>query len=117
MRPLEHPLHPLENEAARAAAPMAAIPEAAEPPVDRAAAILAARCASCHGAQAPAGGVRADTPAALLGVQHGVRWVTPGHLDESRLFEVVGSTSPTPRHRLTEAEVEILRAWISSAGR
>jgi hypothetical protein len=28
--------------------------------------------------------------------------------------KVVGPTSPTPKHRLTEEEVAILRTWISS---
>lgn len=123
VRPLEQPLHPLESEVARGEAPVAATPEAAGPSVaggaaaDRAATILASRCGPCHGALAPAGDVRADTPTALFGVQHGVRWVTPGHPNESRLFEVVGPRSPTPRHRLAEEEIEILRTWISSAGR
>jgi mono/diheme cytochrome c family protein len=86
--------------------------------VARAAAVLAERCAACHGAHEPAAGVRADTPGALRAEQAGVRWVTPGRPDESRLFEVVGVQSAAgrmaPKHRLHQSETEALRAWITS---
>jgi mono/diheme cytochrome c family protein len=84
-----------------------------------AAGVLAARCAACHGAHEPAVGIRADTPDALREEQGGVRWVTPGRPDESRLFEVVGEGSTAgrvvaPKHRLNQSEVDALRAWIAS---
>jgi hypothetical protein len=83
-----------------------------------AAAVLAARCAACHGAHEPAAGIHADTPGALREEQGGVRWVMPGRPDESRLFEVVGVLSTAgrmaPKHRLSQSEVEALRAWITS---
>jgi mono/diheme cytochrome c family protein len=83
-----------------------------------AAAVLAERCAACHGAREPAAGVRADIPGALRDEQDGVRWVTPGRPDESRLFEVVGLQSASgriaPKHRLRQSEVDALRMWIAS---
>jgi mono/diheme cytochrome c family protein len=123
VRPLEQPLHPPESEEAPAGAPVRAAGAAPGPLVadaaaaDRAAAVLAAKCASCHGSREPAAGIRADIPAALLTEQNGVRWVAIGKPDESRLLKVVGPTSPTPRHRLTGEEVEELRARISSLRR
>jgi mono/diheme cytochrome c family protein len=120
VQPLERPLHALEGEAASVGAAAPATGPVPVPGVaaaaasDRAAALLAAKCASCHGSHGAAGGVRADMPAALLAEQNGERWITIGKPGESRLLEVVGPTSPTPKHRLTEEEVEILRAWIAS---
>ena len=123
VRPLEQPLHSLESEEAPAGAPKSATGSAPGPLVasaaaaDRAAALLAAKCASCHGSREAAAGIRADSLGALLAEQNGVRWVTIGKPDESPLLKVVGPTSPTPKHRLTEQEVERLRAWISSLRR
>jgi len=86
--------------------------------VARAAAVLAARCASCHGAHEPAAGVRADTLGALREVQNGIRWVTAGRPDTSRLFEVVDMQSASgriaPKHRLSQSEADALRVWIAS---
>jgi mono/diheme cytochrome c family protein len=98
--------HPGANAAARDAV------------VTQAAAVLAERCAACHGVHEPAAGVRADTPDALHEEQDGVRWVTPGRPDASRLFEVVGALSATrriaPKHRLSQSDVDALHAWIAS---
>jgi mono/diheme cytochrome c family protein len=136
VRTMDPPLHPLEDDprtraapttpgtvAERAApssgasAPMAG-PGARDAVTARAAAVLAARCAACHGTHEPAAGLRADTPGALGEAQGGIRWVTPGRPDESRLFEVVGVRSAAgriaPKHRLSESEMEALRAWITS---
>jgi mono/diheme cytochrome c family protein len=80
--------------------------------------VLAERCAACHGAHEPAAGLRADTPGALREAQGGIQWVTPGRPSESRLFEVVGVRSAAgriaPKHRLSESEMDVLRAWITS---
>jgi mono/diheme cytochrome c family protein len=80
--------------------------------------MLAGRCAACHGAHEPAAGLRADTPGALREAQGDIQWVTPGRPGESRLFEVVGVRSAAgriaPKHRLSEREMEVLRAWITS---
>jgi hypothetical protein len=84
----------------------------------QAAGVLAARCAACHGAHEPAAGLRADTLGALREAPGGIPWVTPGRPEESRLFEVVGVRSAAgriaPKHRLSESEMDILRAWILS---
>jgi mono/diheme cytochrome c family protein len=80
--------------------------------------VLAARCAACHGAYEPAAGILADTPGALREEQGGVRWIIPGRPDESFLFWVVGVMSAAgrmaPKHRLSQSEVDALRAWITS---
>jgi mono/diheme cytochrome c family protein len=86
--------------------------------IARAATVLGQRCATCHGDHEPAAGIRADTPGALREEQNGVRWITPGRPDESRLFEVVGLRFVTSRvaaqHRLSQSEVDALSAWIAS---
>lgn len=135
VRPLDRPLHPLEDApraespAARPGAPPGASAPSPRPSpgadtdhalAARAATVLTERCAPCHGAREPAGGVRADTPEALRQAQDGARWVVPGRPDESRLFEVVATPSPTrqvaSRHRLSATEVDALRIWIASMG-
>jgi hypothetical protein len=56
----------------------------------------------------------------LRAEQNGVGWITSGRPEESRLFEVVGVQSAArgiaARHRLTQAEMDALRAWIASLG-
>lgn len=111
VRLMDTPLHPLPDEGRAGASTMTA--------GDRVARLLAERCAGCHGAAAPAAGVRADTPEALLRAHDGVRWVAPGRPDESRLFTVVGAQSAAHiagKHRLPQSEVDALRAWIVSLG-
>jgi mono/diheme cytochrome c family protein len=128
VRAMDQPLHPLDESrqgAAPGATPTAGAVSSTTAPLAsrapgadardtiaaRAAAVLADRCASCHGAREPAAGVRADTLDALLREAQGpVRWVVPGRPDESRLLEVVA----TPRHRLSPSDADALRAWIAS---
>lgn len=85
--------------------------------IARAAAVLAERCAGCHGVHAPSAGIRADTLDALREAQGGIHWVTPGRPDESPLFEAVGVRFEARRiasmHRLNQSEVDALRAWIA----
>ena len=111
VRPLETPLHALDD---RIAAGDAIARGGTD---DRAAAVLRARCAGCHGANHPAGGVRADTPAALLTEQRGIRWVVQGHPEQSRLLAVVGATdagrATSTYHRIPDAELTTLRTWIA----
>jgi mono/diheme cytochrome c family protein len=111
VRPLEAPLHALADR------PAAAGPDALAGPV---ATLLAGRCAPCHGAREPAGGVRADSPGALRAEQNGVRWIEAGRPDGSRLLQVVGVPAADrdipAQHRVTAAELEVLRAWIASLG-
>lgn len=114
---IPRPPQPASSRSAPVASPGASA-AARDAVVARAAAVLAERCASCHGAREPAAGVRADTPAALREVQEGVPWVTPGKPEQSRLLEVVGGESATrriaPKHRLSQSEIDALRAWIAS---
>lgn len=121
VRPMETPLHPLADGGGAPDATPERRDAAPDPTSSRAAAVLRERCAACHGARDPAAGVRADTPAALEQVQTGVRWIVPGDPGRSRLFEVVGVPSTTraiaPRHRLSEAESDALRAWVASLDR
>lgn len=119
VHPMDRPLHPLPDDATAGASALApAGPRASGAGVGgRVAALLAERCAPCHGVQTPAAGVRADTPEALRQVQHGIRWVAPGRPDQSRLFEVVGAESAAhvaAKHRLPRSELDALRAWIAS---
>jgi mono/diheme cytochrome c family protein len=120
VRPMDTPLHPLADEPRARTVTSAGATATRDELAARAAAILANRCASCHAGREPAAGARADTPAALLAEQHGVRWIAPGKPDASRLFEIVGvqSAAPgsAPKHRLTQSEMDALRAWIASLG-
>ncbi len=83
-----------------------------------AASILTVRCAGCHGESRPAGGVRASTLEQLTAPQRGIRWLTTGDPDASRLFEVVGLGGPAspiaPVHQLELGELATLREWIRS---
>jgi mono/diheme cytochrome c family protein len=117
VRQMDIPLHPLVDDAAAATTPFERPDTGASriPFDDWIATFLLERCAECHGASRPAGGVRADIPAVLLQAQDGVRWVVPGRPDESRLLEVVGAPSPRiGAHRLTRSEMDALREWIVS---
>lgn len=79
--------------------------------------ILTFRCATCHGQERRAGGVRADTPQALLMEQNGVRWVVPGDVDRSRLFSVLVSASrhaaSKGAHVIPEEELQSLQTWVA----
>jgi mono/diheme cytochrome c family protein len=116
VRPMDTPLHSLADEPRARAAPTTGPGAAGSPDTaaGRVAVLLAERCTACHGAHEPAAGVRADTPGALRAEQNGVRWVLDGRPDESRLFAVVGVQSATPKHRLTQIEIDAVRAWIAA---
>lgn len=80
-----------------------------------AAAILASRCADCHGQTRAAAGVRASSPEELAASQGGVEWITAGDPDASRLFEVIGpqgAKNAAPVHQLEVGELAVLREWI-----
>ena len=120
VRSMDMPLHPLADEPRGGAADVASAGATREAVAARAAAIVAERCVSCHGGRDPAAGVRTDTLEALQVEQHGIRWIAAGRPDESRLLEIVGVQSSArgiaPRHRLTQSEMDALRAWIASLG-
>ncbi len=80
--------------------------------------ILAAHCVTCHGAEKPRGGLRLDTAEAALAGGNLGETVVPGEPDESELLLSVlgeGATDQMPLNRppLSEAEIEVLRAWIA----
>lgn len=81
-------------------------------------AVLIARCASCHGEDRQAGGVRADSPGVLLTEQDSVRWAIAGDPERSPLFTVIGPPGAAHvgirGHQAPESELETLRLWIAS---
>src|SRR5947209_9608277 len=81
--------------------------------------ILAARCAKCHGAEAPKakGGLRLDSrEAAVKGGDSGPALV-PGKPEESNLMKAVLWGDPDfrmpPKEKLPAGEIELLRQWIA----
>lgn len=115
-RPLSEPVHAIvpENAGQQVRAMSTSTAEA------RVAQLLVARCSACHGADAPAEGVRADTPTWLVIPQHGVQWVTPGDARASSLLRVLHAESEpahgSRRHALSDDELALLREWIDSLG-
>jgi hypothetical protein len=82
--------------------------------------IFAARCAKCHGPEAPKakGGLRLDSrDAALRGGDSGPALV-PGKPEQSLLMKAVGGEDPDlqmpPKEKMPAGEVALLRQWISS---
>jgi mono/diheme cytochrome c family protein len=121
VRPLVQPLHPIDEQARvemPLEAPLAGAAAPAPPDTQAVADLLVRRCARCHGERDPAGGLRADTPAALREEQGGIRWVTSGSAGESRLFQAVGlpaaASQIAPYHRLSRGELDTLQGWIAS---
>lgn len=121
VRPMDTPLHPADAPRTTSAR---AVQQPANMHQDRSALrtaageVLAARCASCHGAQRTEGGVRADTVEALLGERGGTRWVTPGDAQSSSLFRVLTSDATRPprvrAHLLDDEDLGALRRWVAS---
>jgi hypothetical protein len=79
--------------------------------------ILVSRCYSCHGSGARLGGFQLDTREAILAGGQTHPAVVPGHSERSLLIQLVtGSVParvmPAQGPRLTEAQIDILRAWI-----
>lgn len=79
--------------------------------------ILERRCLACHGVS-PQGGLRLDTPAAILeGGKSGAAFV-PGYPDRSLILaKIVSGQMPMGGEQLPEAEILTVRAWIEDAGR
>jgi formylglycine-generating enzyme required for sulfatase activity len=76
--------------------------------------ILASQCATCHGAERPAGGVRLTDRASVLSD----RMVVPGKPDASLLYRVIELPAGTPKamppgNQLQKAERELIREWIA----
>src|SRR5262245_13721722 len=78
--------------------------------------ILEARCFECHRGKNVTASYRLDLRAELLGETTGKPLVKVGKSNESRLIHVVEGKVPSkvmPRKgpRLTEREIDVLRAW------
>ncbi|MEX0611215.1 MAG: DUF1549 domain-containing protein, partial [Pirellulales bacterium] len=79
--------------------------------------VFKARCWECHGGDSQEGGLRLDDrKSALHGGDSGPA-IVPGKSDESRLVRYVAGLDPDivmppEGDRLSEAEVEAIRAWI-----
>ncbi len=81
---------------------------------DSALALLAERCAKCHSGSAALSGFDLSTRTGLLkGGKHGSA-VTPGDPASSRLFQWVSEGKMPPDARLTEPQIQSIRAWIES---
>ncbi|MEO6808857.1 MAG: PSD1 and planctomycete cytochrome C domain-containing protein [Isosphaeraceae bacterium] len=84
--------------------------------------ILAKHCVACHGATKPRGGLRLDTAAAALKGGKGGSAIEPGQADDSTLMlSVIGEEGfqrmPLKRPPLSEADINVLRAWINAGAK
>ena len=79
--------------------------------------LLTRHCVQCHGPEEQKGGLRLDHPAgAFQGGDHG-KVLVAGRSEESRLMHLVrgrdaGEMMPPKGTRLSEIEMDLLRAWI-----
>jgi mono/diheme cytochrome c family protein len=77
--------------------------------------LLAARCFACHGPAQHQGGLRLDSPAAILkGGGRGPALV-PGHPEQSLLLQVVhydGALKMPPTGKLQPGEIAALAEWV-----
>jgi len=79
--------------------------------------ILDRACVSCHGPRRQRGDFRADRPGDYLTPRQGKPLVIPGNSAASPLIAILSGKQNIARpdvHRLSAAEVEILRAWIDA---
>ncbi len=80
--------------------------------------LLAKRCVTCHGPDVQEGGLRLDRQADALAGGHSGVAIVPGMSAASRLIRLVAGdsaeslTMPPEGERLSQAEVDTLRAWI-----
>lgn len=77
--------------------------------------LLQRSCASCHGPTQQRGGIRVDRRADLVGGDEPL--VIPGDADHSRLLAIVSGLQPIAlpqRHRLSDADIKLVRDWIIS---
>src|SRR5688572_13204175 len=76
---------------------------------EKAAALLSARCLSCHSAEKKAGGIDLSTLAGAAPVLRG------GHA--GRLVRAVSSGKMPPTGKLPAAEIALLRQWVAAGAR
>ncbi len=84
--------------------------------------ILTRHCVECHGKNKPRAGLRLDTAAAALAGGKGGPAFVPGEADLSLLIEAVRGDGaikrmPLKRPPLSDAETNLLRAWIDQGAR
>ena len=86
--------------------------------------ILSENCFRCHGPDegARAAGLRLDESAAAVAERNGRRAIAPGSPATSELLARVASDDPARRmplggDRLTDEQVELLKAWISGGAK
>jgi dipeptidyl aminopeptidase/acylaminoacyl peptidase len=84
--------------------------------------IFAKYCAGCHGAEEPEGRLSLENFAGIAAGGAGGAVLVPGSADASRLMrmlsgEIEPRMPPPDNQRPTDAEVEVLRAWIDAGAR
>ena len=81
--------------------------------------LLKARCQRCHNPTSRKGGLDLSTVAGLLRGSESGKVLIPGNPTESRLWEVLrdGEMPPAGNQALTEAQIELLRRWISQGAK
>ena len=77
-------------------------------------ALLKAKCVKCHGPAVRKGELNLATARGLARGGENGAVVTPGHLDESPLWEAVASDTRPPKSPLAEDEKTLIRRWIES---
>jgi mono/diheme cytochrome c family protein len=79
--------------------------------------IFKAKCVRCHGQKTRKSGLDLSSAAGIQRGASGGAIVTPGNVDESPLFDMVGDDLMPPedvKPRLTPEEVATIRQWIES---
>ena len=78
--------------------------------------LLATHCYQCHGAKQQKGGLRLDSPGAILAGGESGPVLVPGQPDDSLLIQAVrydGYQMP-PAGQLPAADVQLLADWVQS---
>jgi len=82
--------------------------------------ILAAQCASCHGAESPAGGLRLDTYEGVMKGGVSGKSVIAGKPDQSLLLRrIKGTVKPQmpPGGTMRSGDVSKIEAWIRAGAK
>ncbi|MFO0909495.1 MAG: PSD1 and planctomycete cytochrome C domain-containing protein [Isosphaeraceae bacterium] len=77
--------------------------------------VLVRSCQGCHGAEKQKGGLRLDSPEALLAPGSAGPVIEPGNPDASRLIEALRYESETkmpPKGKLADREIAALSDWV-----
>lgn len=82
--------------------------------------IFADRCIECHGPNKQKGGLRLDSPSAIMAGGHEGPSIVPGHPERSLLVELISlppedeDIMPSKGDPLTPAEVQAISDWIAT---